>query len=165
MCKSTSEVCCCTVYPKCHCTHGYNSLEHTNSDSWTAVSLSQKLGDTYKGSMDPGNGEGLPNKLSLRTNSMPEATPPRVQSEPGTAHTTRSRRTSEERGGDRTITPTKGGFLLHPLPGSKERWGPKTSGQSEGTKQFCANASFQDGGYSHAEKPPTSGGCRPVPNP
>ena len=36
--------------------------------------------------------------------------------------------------------------------------GPKTGGQSEGTKQYCANASLQDGGYSHTEKPPTSGG-------
>ena len=157
MCESISKVC-CTVYPECHCTHGYNPPEHTKSSSWTAVSLLQKLGGTDKGSMDPGNCEWLSDRFPLGTNSMSEATPSTVQSEPGNAHTTRSRRTSEERGGDRTITSTRGGFLLHPLPGSKERWGSKTGGQPEGTKQIRVNASLQDGGYSHTEKPPTGGG-------
>ena len=148
---------CCSVYPECHCMHGCDLLVHTESASWTAVLLSQKLGGTDKGSLDSGNCEGLSDRPPLRANSMLEATHSTVQSEPGNAHSTRSRRTSKERGGDRTITPTRGWFLLHPLPGSEERWGSATGGQPEGTKHFCVNAPLQNGVYSHTEKPLTAG--------
>ena len=77
MCKSTSNTVSCSMLPKCHCGHGNKPLGHAKSASWTAVSLSQKLGGTDKGSMDPRDGEGLPDTLPLIANSTMQATPPR----------------------------------------------------------------------------------------
>ena len=54
---------------------GINPLGHAESASWTAASLSEKLGGTDKGLTDPADGEGLSDTLPLRPSSTLEATP------------------------------------------------------------------------------------------
>ena len=124
-----------SVYTRHHCPHGHNTSQcrENETTSWTAGSLPENLGVVDKGPLGPRNYGRAPYNIRVRTNTITQTTPS-IQSESEYTNPGGSRRTSGERGSNRSTTTAGGRFLLHHIPGPKEGRRSETSHQSESAK-------------------------------
>ena len=165
-CKQFNKMCVC--YPAV-ITNWYPSIPHkgVNGDirhdytgslpSRQTRLLCKELGGDYPGPM----GSAGNSRVQIRPDSNPS---PGKQA--SCAAPQSNRPDPDNRGGTRTAGQTghKGistlpkHFYFPTFPGGKERGWAKTSGQSEGSKQFCALRALQDGRPPHSPGPDSDRG-------
>ena len=165
-CKQFNKMCVC--YPAV-ITNWYPSTPHkgVNGDirhdytgslpSRQTSSLCKELGGDYPGPMGPAGNS----RVQIRPDSNPS---PGKQASCAVSQSNRPY--PDNRGGTRTAGQTghKGistlpkQFYFPTFPGGKERGWAKASGQSEGSKQFCALRALQDGRPPHSPGPDSDRG-------
>ena len=128
------------------------------SSSRTAALLHKELGEANKGTVGLRHSKGLQYRVFVNSQATTKTACSTVQSGPDTLDNGRSQSTSEERSCDGTSSSSGGRILLHPISGAKEGWRSETSHQPESAKQLRKSATLQDGGHTHIENPPTTGG-------
>ena len=132
---------------------GYNTSGDTVKSSWKAGTFHNKLGVSYKGSMGVGHGKGLRDRIHRPTVSDKETTPQSIQCRSAAADCKGNHRPLQKRGGDRSLDPSQGRVLLNTISGSKEGRRPETGDQPKEPQLICRGAPFQNGGYTHTQKP------------
>ena len=165
-CKQFNKMCVC--YPAV-ITNWYPSTPHkgVNGDirhdytgsmpSRQTSLLCKELGGDYPGPM----GSAGNSRVQIRPDSNPS---PGKQA--SCAAPQSNRPDPDNRGGTRTagqighkgISTLPKQFYFPTFPGGKERGWAKTSGQSEGSKQFCALGALQDGRPPHSPGPDSDRG-------
>ena len=133
----------------------YRVSKVQSAPSWETPVLQKQLGKDHPGSM------GVRNHTKLQSTFQSAALP----ALPTKSLNSLSRRGSSHAAGDSEYAReacnrrnhTQGAwFPVNHLPGSQERWRPEARNQSEELKQVCLHRAFQNGGYTHPERPAKS---------